>query len=166
MSFWGTDVYAVYALLYAALCLPSMLYLWRRGAERKTQVGVFIGFTVPFIFAVLRKAGFFSWIDSLVPSVDGATLLITAATFVFQVGIMAALCYRLKSLGAFVLGTIALVLLYTYPYITVIGFERGIDENFLDLMSNTTNALIVILLIGSCIVGLRDYLRAKEGGPR
>jgi len=144
MSFWGTEVYAVYALLCAALCLPSMLYLWRRGAGRRTQVGVFVGITLPFVLAILRKAGFFPWVDRFVPSVDGPVLLITSATFVFQVGIVAAFCYRLKSLGAFVLCSIALVLLYTYPYITVLGFERGIDQNSLDLMSNIANALIVI----------------------
>jgi len=145
-----TEAVVVYAILYAFLSTTSLIYLWKKGASRKIQIGAFLGITVAFVARVLQKVG-------VIPTFDGLLkFLPLVVLYLLGMGLGAPIFYyATRSLRGFALYGSAMAIIFFFPYV------EGLSDTARSTLDFVWWVLIIGLLLSSGVVSYRDYLKWK-----
>ena len=151
-----SEIVLVYLILYALLCIPIVLYLRRKGASRRLQFGTFIAMTVVVIVSILQRLG-------VVAALRGEDVPAVVSVLII-LGTMGWFCYRVRSLGAFLLFALALGIMLLYFNLMDFMRDRGASHTSRMTVTYLLGAGVLALLLSSGIVGYRSYFIRKGGG--
>lgn len=151
----NSGVITVYVVLYVLLCVPTVLYLRRKGADRKMQIGMFVAMTSALVVAVSQRLGLFPEFGKNPPIL---------VSFLGMLAISVWPCYRLRSLGTFLLSAVALGTIATYSEFMDFFRSRGVSDTSERILSYFHGAIVFGLLLSTVIVACRAYLNRRAMG--